>query len=124
MSPCVKFIERFFCERPKRNEESKNKERGILVGLKDTLLTTLRRQFMALRYMNQQLDTPQSLQFSLLNDVSPSPVFPWFVPWFEPLRWYATLDLLTGIKNSKTESITQEGLESRFCLSETECQEL
>ena len=28
---------------------------------------------------------------------------------FPPLRWYATLDLLTGIKNSKTESITQEG---------------
>ena len=26
-----------------------------------------------------------------------------------PPRWYATLDLLTGIKNSKTESITQEG---------------
>jgi len=48
---------------------------------KDTLLTTIRRQFMALRYMNQ---------------------------------WYATLDLLTGIKNSKTESITQEGFRKIF----------
>ncbi|CAL1162213.1 unnamed protein product [Cladocopium goreaui] len=48
---------------------------------KDTLWTTLRRQFMALRYMNQ---------------------------------WYATLDLLTGIKNSKTESITQEGFRRIF----------
>lgn len=109
----MKFIARFV--------RTCNEESNVLVGLKDTLLTTIRRQFMALRYMNQHLDTHRSdLQFSLLSDVSLLLVF----PWFEPLRWYATLDLLTGIKNSKTESITQEGLESREGLSATECQEL